>query len=88
MLDDDFVICGYISKGYIRTLILGQYSQEALTYKGQVTGISKQVFDILTSIPEAPYPFSGKNGESIRWIKPSLVCKVKLMEYTTHGEMR
>ena len=90
MLDDDFVICGYIVEGYIRTLILGQYTQDRdLKYKGRVTGISKEAFNIILMIPKAACPFSQPPDEDrIIWIKPELVCKVKFMEYTANGGMR
>jgi len=90
MPDDDFIICGYIVNGYIRTLILGQYTQgEELAYKGRVTGISKEEFNTILEIPKANCPFSRSPGEDhIIWIKPELVCKVKFMEYTENGGMR
>ena len=90
MLDDDFIICGYIVEGYIRTLILGQYTQDKeLKYKGRVTGISKEVFNTILTIPKGTCPFSQPLDEDRAiWIKPELVCKVKFMEYTANGGMR
>lgn len=89
MLDDDYVICGYTVKEYIRTLLLGQYSHSELKYKGRVTGISKEVFNIILTIPKASCSFLQPPDEDHAiWIKPELVCKVKFMEYTATGGMR
>ena len=89
MLDDDFIICGYVVKEHIRTLVLGQYSQGELEYKGRVTGISKAVFDTILEVQKASCPFSQPlKDERTVWIKPELVCKVKFMEYTNHGGLR
>ena len=88
MLDDDYVICGYVVEGYIRTLILGQYAGEELVYKGRVTGISKAVFSDILAVPKMSCPFSELTEEDAVWIKPELVCKVKFMEYTAGGGMR
>jgi len=90
MLDDDYIICGYMIKEYIRTLILGQYSQSGkLNYKGKVMGISKEVFNIILTIPKANCPFSPPlEFDNANWIMPELVCKVKFMEYTASGGMR
>lgn len=54
LLDDDFVICGYILKGKgVISIILGQYSGEKLVYKGHVTmGISTEDFRIIESTPK------------------------------------
>ena len=89
MLDDDFIICGYVVKEHIRTLVLGQYVKGKLAYKGKVAGISKSVFNTILKVPKAscPFPQSPKDGNII-WIKPELVCKVQFMEYTKSGGMR
>jgi len=91
MLDDDYVICGYILKGqHIRTLVLGQYNNGELLYKGHVTGISKQVFNIIAALPRTSCPFKyvSDSNDRATWIEPKLVCKVKFMEYTPNGGMR
>jgi len=91
MLDDDYVICGYIVKNdHIRTLVLGQYAKDQLIYKGHVTGVSKDVFKTVTSLPKVPCPFVDipKSNNNAIWIKRELVCKVKFMEYTANGGMR
>jgi len=53
LLDDDFVVCGYIlkDKGVI-SIILGQYSGKELVYKGHVTmGISSEDFRTIENTP-------------------------------------
>jgi len=89
MLDDDFVIVGYTVKDQIRSLVLAQYSQGELVYKGKVAGISKDVFLKILNVPESENHFDNfRDDKQIIWIKPELVCKVKFMEYTTDGGMR
>ena len=89
MLDDDFIICGYVLKELTRTIVLGQYVKNKLTYKGKVAGISKAVLKTILSIPKASCPFSQPlEDDDINWIKPELVCKVKFMEYNRKGGMR
>ena len=48
LLDDDFVVCGYILKDNgVISIVLGQYSSKELVYKGHVTlGISTEDFQV------------------------------------------
>ncbi|MGH4138338.1 RNA ligase family protein [Clostridium sp.] len=91
--DDDFVVCGYILKGVgIISIVLGQYSNKELLYKGHVTlGISTGDFQLIKSTPEInTHSFndlpSGNNN--VVWIEPSLVCIVKYMMKTANGSLR
>ena len=54
LLDDDFVVCGYIFKeNGVISIVLGQYSGKELVYKGHVTmGISTEDFQIIESTPK------------------------------------
>lgn len=94
LLDDDFVICGYIHKSnHMTSLVLGQYKNGQLIYKGHVTmGISKHDFSIISSQEEIDRPDmhvpEGHGNENAVWIKPELVCTVEFMEYTSSGGMR
>ena len=66
MNDDDFIICGYTIKGKNRTLILGQYTNdEELVPKGQVDWISKEVFDLISTIPKQDSPFLQSESEQL-----------------------
>lgn len=93
LLDEDFVICGYIrkSKGLI-SLVLGQYSGSELQYKGHVTmGISTDDFKRISALSEVTHPdFSAlpKGNENAVWIEPRLVGTVKYMEKTSSGSLR
>lgn len=95
MMDDDFVICGYIHKtGNMTSIVLGQYRNSSLIYKGHVTlGVSGQAFEFISkypriqSAPFSAYP-SGHGNEHAVWLEPGLVCTVKFMHRTKSGGMR
>lgn len=92
--DDDFVICGYIFKeNNMTSLVLGQYRNGELVYKGHVTmGISREDFKHIQAQPELDAPDfdfpAGHGNENAVWIEPELVCKVEFMERTQSGGMR
>lgn len=92
LMDDDFVILGYIRKeGGMNSLILGQYRDGALVHKGHVTlGVSGESFHRIRSAPKAKTPpvAAPKGNEDAVWIEPKLVCTVKFMERTVSGGMR
>lgn len=90
--DDDFVVCGYIRKvNHMTSIILGQYRDGELIYKGHVTlGVGGKPFARIAEQPElnAP-PFLAPTGnENAIWLRPELVCTVKFMERTASGGMR
>ena len=94
--DEDFVICGYIIKSpSITSLVLGQYENGELKYKGHVTmGISRDDFKVISgqqeldNAPFKEYPANKSRNDEAVWIKPELVCTVKYMEKTSSGGMR
>jgi len=91
--DDDFVVCGYIFKGVgIISIVLGQYSNKKLLYKGHVTlGISTGDFQLIKSTPEInTHPFNNlpSGNNNVVWIEPSLACIVKYMMKTANGSLR
>jgi len=95
LLDDDFVICGYILKDKgAASIVLGQYSNNIgreLIYKGHVIlGISSADFKIIKSMSEADMPFKDlpAGNDNAVWIKPELVCTVKYMMKTSNGGLR
>ncbi|MBU3126725.1 ATP-dependent DNA ligase [Clostridium tagluense] len=93
LLDDDFVVCGYILKGGgAISIVLGQYSKKELVYKGHVTlGISTEDFQIIKSIPKISSQLFNKlptGNDNAVWIKPILVCIVKYMTKTANGSLR
>lgn len=95
MMEEDYVVCGYILKSnHMTSIILGQYRGNTLIYKGHVTmGVSGQAFDIisrhstLTTAPFIAYPAGHGNDRAI-WLSPDLVCIVKFMHHTKSGGMR
>lgn len=92
LLDDDFVVCGYIRKGQgMTSIVLGQYRGGELVYKGHVTlGVAGGSYRRITSLPALsapPYPVPAGNENAV-WIEPRLVCTVKFMERTANGGMR
>ena len=93
LLDDDFVVCGYIfkEKGVI-SIVLGQYSGKTLVYKGHVTlGISGEDFNIIKSSPKlSSHPFNElpSGNDNAVWIELNLVCIVKYMMKTSNGSLR
>lgn len=94
LLDDDFVVCGYIHKGdNMASIVLGQYRNGNLVYKGHVTlGVSGADFRRVVQHPRLDVPPvdapAGHGNERAEWISPDLVCTVKYMERTTNGGMR
>ena len=95
MMEDDYVVCGYILKSnHMTSIVLGQYRGNTLIYKGHVTiGVSGQAFDIisrhstLTTAPFIAYPAGHGNDRAV-WLSPDLVCIVKFMHHTKSGGMR
>ena len=93
LLDDDFAICGYIlkDKGVI-SIVLGQYLENELIYKGHVTlGVSTGDFKLIKAVPRiSTSPFNelpSGNNDAV-WIKLRLVCTVKYMMKTEGGSLR
>lgn len=95
LVDDDFVICGYIHKeNNMTSIVLGQYDRKGkLQYKGHVTlGVGGKAFQKIVQqcqISEPPILFPpGHGNENAVWLVPTLVCTVKFMERTKNGGMR
>lgn len=83
MATDDCVICGYINKANNMTsLILGQFENGALIYKGHVTlGVSLRVINQFkpNRIDFSPFGYVPKGNENAVWLEPNLVCIVESM---------
>ncbi|NLY19391.1 MAG: DNA ligase [Clostridiaceae bacterium] len=91
--DDDFVICGYIRKdNNVTSIVLGQYKNKDLIYKGHVTlGVSTGDYRILASVEKLnnpPFKTVPPGNENAVWLKPALVCTVKYMMKTSTGSLR
>ena len=92
LLDDDFIVCGYIvkEKGIV-SLILAQYDQHhQVVYKGHVTmGASLPYLMEHSEKTDTSFLPSVPNGnEEAVWIDPPLVGTVKFMQYTEQGGLR
>lgn len=93
LMDDDFVVCGYILKDRgVISIILGQYSNAELVYKGHVTlGVSTEDFKLIKKAPRiSTQPFNAlpSGNDNAVWIEPRLVCIVKYMMKTATGSLR
>ena len=93
ILDDDFVVCGYIlQESAVISIILGQYGKNGLQYKGHVTlGIARDEFKKIKdneTTEEHPFTTLPSGNENTIWIKPDLVCTVQFLEKTPNGSLR
>lgn len=92
MLDDDYIICGYIPKeNNMVSVILGKYKNNKLKYKGHVTlGVSGKNFEEIKMIPKVKKPnfIVPPGNSSAVWLQPIMVCTVKFMMRTNSGGMR
>ncbi len=93
LLDDDFVVCGFIEKERgVVSIVTGQYDDDELVYKGHVTlGVSGRDYQLIRDAPRRRHhPFAATPGgnEAAVWIQPDLVCSVEYMEKTSGGGLR
>ena len=89
LIDEDFVACGYIPKGDLCTLILGQYEGGILTFCGHVTlGVSMQQASRFPTTDQCPISLAPADSAYARWYSPLQVCTVRYMERTSRGNMR
>ena len=81
LADQDFVVCGYILKEKgVTSIVLGQYHNKELVYKGHVTfGVKYGDLKKLETIPESPFLITPPGNEDAVWLKPELVCVVQYM---------
>jgi len=93
LLDDDFVVCGYIFKDSgMSSSVLGQYLNKELVYKGHVSiGTPTLAFQLIRSVPKSSsqlFKHLPSGNDNVAWIELSLVCIVKYMMKTTNGSLR
>lgn len=81
LTDQDFVVCGYIAKEKgITSVILGQYQEDMLIYKGHVTfGVKYGDLKELDTLSYSPFSVTPPGNENAVWLKPELVCVVQYM---------
>lgn len=90
--DDDFVVCGYMFKdNHMISIVLGQYLDRQLIYKGHVTlGVGGESFQRIQktgTISSPLFPIPPGNEDAV-WVEPIHVCTVKFMDYNSKGGMR
>lgn len=83
LLTEDCVICGYIQKeNSMTSIVLGQYNNGELVYKGNVTlGFSLRILNQheYSVIGSSPFGYVPKGNENAVWLAPELVCVVESM---------
>ncbi|MGC6175521.1 DNA ligase [Lacrimispora sp. 38-1] len=83
MAADDCVICGYIPKeNHMTSLVLGQYDDDILVYKGHVTlGVSLNILNQhkYKIIDYSPFGYVPEGNKDAVWLAPELVCIVESM---------
>ncbi len=81
LTDEDFVVCGYINKDKgVTSVILGQYSENELIYKGHVTfGVKYGDLRKLETLARSPFSSTPSGNENAVWLKPDMVCVVQYM---------
>lgn len=83
MANDDCVVCGYIQKANNMTsLILGQYDNDVLVYRGHVTlGVSLRIMNQYKYqiIDYSPFGYIPPGNDEAIWVRPELVCIVESM---------
>lgn len=90
--DSDYVVCGYIPKENCMTsIVLGQYRDGQLIYKGHVTlGVGGESFRRIWELGRLHLPpmTVPEGNENAVWVQPELVCTVKYMMKTGSGGLR
>lgn len=84
MMDEDFIICGYIYKqNNMVSLVLGKFQDSIIIYQGHVTmGVGKDTVEVLQTLPQGYPPAktpTGHGNENAIWVQPKLVGVVKYM---------
>ncbi|CUX54809.1 Putative DNA ligase-like protein/MT0965 [Clostridium sp. C105KSO15] len=83
MATDDCVICGFIPKeNNMTSLVLGQYDDDVLVYKGHVTlGVSLRILNEhkYKTMDYSPFGYVPPGNEDCVWMAPELVCIVESM---------
>lgn len=91
LLDDEYVVCGYaFNRDGTNSLFLGQYRNDILIYKGNVSlGVVGQNFKrILKHNKITTPPFTFISHDNITWIEPTLVVSISYMYKTNSGALR
>ncbi|MBJ6725015.1 DNA ligase D [Geomonas sp. Red875] len=93
------IICGFTrprgSRSYFRSLVLGVYEGDQLTYIGLCGGgfdepALKEVSALMEPLVQDACPFGKEppTGAPATWVRPQLVCEVVFAEWTDEQVMR
>lgn len=86
------MVCGYIPKeNGMTSIVLGQYRNGQLVYKGHVTlGVGGEAFQKIRELPQVrePQMTVPEGNEQAVWVQPTLACTVKYMMKTESGSLR
>ena len=91
LIDEDFVLCGYIVKeAGIVSAVLGQYQGGGLCYCGHATlGVSRRAVERYPTAPQCPFAILPAGNEKAVWFAPPRpVCTVTYMLRTPGGGIR
>ena len=93
LMDEDFIICGYIPKHEaVISLVLSQYDHGLLHYCGHVTMGVKNLHFIkdqhIAYAEECPLSEIPPHHEDAVWLEPKAVAVVKFMMKTESGSLR
>ena len=92
LIDDDYVVCGYIKKpDGLTSIVVAQYRRDKLIYKGHVTlGVRGEAFRRIkesTHLDTSPLAVPPGNEKAV-WVEPRIVCAIQYMEITSGGGLR
>ncbi|HBF37799.1 MAG TPA: ATP-dependent DNA ligase [Firmicutes bacterium] len=97
----NFVVCGYLVNpekdppSTLRSLLLGSYIQNRLSYFGlvgngftasEMESIPKELKRIQTEI--CPFTGNNKSLKNTYWVRPLVTCEVEYLELTDDGSLR
>lgn len=84
MADEDCVVCGYIEKeNSVTSLVLGQYDDDKLIYKGHVrVSLRLLLSQGIKKIGNSPFGYVPKGNDEAVWLEPNLVCIIEFMPNT------
>lgn len=85
---DEFYIGGYIEKQNTLSLLLGEYKENKLYYRGKVSiGKKQQIALTLKKMKKEKNSFCDFNEEA-NFVKPSITCFIEYLERTKNGHLR
>lgn len=85
---DNFLVCGYVEKEKVVSLLLGEKKSDEIFYVGKVTmGKKNKLYDKLKNARKTKCPFS-EELEKANYVKPTYTCRIEYLERTKGGHLR